>query len=127
MSSRLHFGSPAAVVPLAATPEGEVGRLTAWEDTLDDLEANVDRVATAVAHEVPDSFLDLDATWVPPADLGPLPDHLRERAALLLSRQLAVAEGLVHDITWSKQQREVASRMTYAKTRPAGAFFDNRL
>lgn len=99
-----------------------------WEETLADLEANVDRVGAVTAPDaLPDAFIDLDVAWVPPADLGPLPDHLRERAALLLSRQLAVAEQLVHDITWSKQQRDVAARLSYAKTRPAGAFFDNKL
>lgn len=92
------------------------------------MEANLARVEEAVAvDDRVEEFLDLDASWVPPADLGPLPEHLRERATLLLGRQLAIAEELVHEITWSKKQRDVAAKMAYAKTRPAGAFFDNRL
>ena len=126
MTPRLHLHDDDAQPSKSAGPASTSP--SAWEDTLADLEANVERVAEASSKDATtEAFIDLDLTWVPPADLGPLPDHLRERAALLLSRQLAVAEQLVHDITWSKQQRDVAARLTYAKTRPAGAYFDDKL
>jgi hypothetical protein len=65
--------------------------------------------------------------WVPPSNLGPLPDDLRERAARLLQHQLAVAEQLVERITQSQRQRNVAARMSYAPTRPVASFIDRGL
>lgn len=98
-----------------------------WERTLVALETDVARLEEAVHAEVrPEEFIDIDANWSPPADLGPMPDHLRERATLLLSRQLAVAEALVHDITWSRKQRDLAARMSRAQARPVAAFIDNK-
>lgn len=99
----------------------------AWEGTLVALETDVARLEDAANAEIrSDEFIDVDAAWTPPAELGPLPDHLRERAALLLSRQLAVAEALVHDITWSRKQRDLAARMSRAQARPTAAFIDNK-
>lgn len=103
------------------------GGLDSWEGTLSALETTVDRLENAVNAEIrPDEYIDVDATWTPPAELGPMPDHLRERAALLLSRQLAVAEALVHDITWSRKQRDLAARMSRTQARPTAAFIDNK-
>ena len=65
--------------------------------------------------------------WVPPSNLGPLPDDLRERAARLLQHQLAVAEALVERITQSQKQRDVAARMSYAPARPVASFIDRAL
>jgi hypothetical protein len=65
--------------------------------------------------------------WVPPSALGPLPVQLRERAALLLQHQLAVAERLVERITQSQRQRDVAARMSYGPSRPVAAFIDQAL
>jgi hypothetical protein len=65
--------------------------------------------------------------WVPPSALGPLPVELRERAALLLQHQLAVAERLVERITQSQRQRDVAARMSYGPSRPVAAFIDQAL
>ena len=52
---------------------------------------------------------------------------LRERAARLLQHQLAVAEELAERILQSRQQRDLAARMSYARTRPAAAFVDRAL
>ena len=65
--------------------------------------------------------------WIPPSNLGPLPDDLRERAARLLQHQLAVAEALVERITQSQRQRDVAARMSYAPTRPVASFIDRAM
>jgi hypothetical protein len=65
--------------------------------------------------------------WIPPANLGPLPDDLRVRAARLLQHQLAVAEALVERITQSQRQRDLAARMSYAPARPVAAFIDKAL
>lgn len=108
-------------------PSALSGGPEAWEGTLSALETDVARLESAVNAEIrPDEYIDIDATWSPPADLGQMPEHLRERATMLLSRQLAVAEALVHDITWSRQQRDLAARMSRAQARPTAAFIDNR-
>jgi hypothetical protein len=65
--------------------------------------------------------------WVPPSTLGPLPADLRERAARLLSHQLAVAEALVERITQSQRQRDVAARMSYGPSRPVASYIDRAL
>jgi hypothetical protein len=65
--------------------------------------------------------------WEPPTALGPLPMDLRERAARLLQHQLAVAEELAERILQSRQQRDLAARMSYARTRPVAAFVDRVL
>lgn len=64
-----------------------------WEQALDGIEADLDRVAEALAraHDVPES------TWAVPPDLGDLPVELAERARDLL-RRLA-------DTALSAQQR----------------------
>jgi hypothetical protein len=65
--------------------------------------------------------------WVPPSNLGPVPDDLRERAARLLQHQLAVAEALIERITQSQRQRDVAARMSYGPPRPVASFIDKAL
>jgi hypothetical protein len=65
--------------------------------------------------------------WVPPSQLGRLPEDLRERAARLLQHQLAVAEALVERITQSQKQRDVAARMSYGPPRPVASFIDQAL
>ena len=65
--------------------------------------------------------------WEPPTALGPLPMDLRERAARLLQHQLAVAEELAERILQSRQQRDLAARMSYARTRPVAAYVDRAL
>ena len=67
------------------------------------------------------------ADWTPPSQLGQLPLDLRERAARLLQHQLAVAEELAERILQSRQQRDLAARMSYARTRPSAAFVDRAL
>ena len=67
------------------------------------------------------------ADWTPPSQLGRLPLDLRERAARLLQHQLAVAEELAERILQSRQQRDLAARMSYARTRPAAAFVDRAM
>lgn len=67
------------------------------------------------------------ADWTPPQHLGQLPMDLRERAARLLQHQLAVAEELAERILQSRQQRDLAARMSYARTRPVAAYVDRAL
>ncbi|SFF69744.1 hypothetical protein [Blastococcus tunisiensis] len=101
-----------------------------WHSVLTELEGEVlaaeETMARGRAEEIA-TWGRRATDWVPPSDLGPLPDDLRERAALLLQHQLAVAEALVERITQSQKQREVAARMSYTPSRTVPSFFDEAL
>jgi hypothetical protein len=101
-----------------------------WPAVLDALEGDVvaaeETLARGRAEEIA-AWGRRQTDWIPPSNLGPLPDDLRERAARLLQHQLAVAEALVERITQSQKQRDVAARMSYAPARPAASFIDQAL
>ncbi|MGY1815466.1 hypothetical protein [Blastococcus sp. SYSU D00820] len=110
--------------------EGRDGRSSDWATVLDELEGEVldaQRTLTGDNAEEIAAWGRRSQDWVPPSHLGPLPLDLRERAARLLQHQLAVAEELVERITQSRQQRNVAARMSYAPTRPVASFIDRAL
>ena len=101
-----------------------------WPSVLDALEGDVIEAEQTMARGRAEEIAGWgrrSTDWVPPSNLGPLPDDLRERAARLLQHQLAVAEALVERITQSQKQRDVAARMSYAPTRPVAAFIDRAL
>jgi hypothetical protein len=101
-----------------------------WPAVLDALEGDVHEVEQTLARgraEEIAAWGRRSTDWIPPSNLGPLPDDLRERAARLLQHQLAVAEALVERITQSQKQRDVAARMSYAPTRPVASFIDRAL
>jgi hypothetical protein len=101
-----------------------------WSSVLSDMEDEILHtehvLARARAAEIA-AWGRRSTDWVPPSALGPLPVELRERAALLLQHQLAVAERLVERITQSQRQRDVAARMSYGPSRPVAAFIDQAL
>jgi hypothetical protein len=101
-----------------------------WHEALDELEGDVLDAQAALARNRAEEIATWGRRaedWIPPHDLGPLPDDLRERAARLLQHQLAVAEQLVERITQSQKQRDVAARMSYAPARPVASFIDRGL
>jgi hypothetical protein len=101
-----------------------------WAMVLDHLEGEVLAAEETMAHGRAEEIATWgrrSEDWVPPSNLGPLPDDLRERAARLLQHQLAVAEALIERITQSQRQRDVAARMSYTPARPVAAFFDRAL
>lgn len=111
-------------------PLGAVEPVGDWPTVLDDLEGQVLEAEQVLARERADEIAAWGrraTDWVPPSSLGPLPEELRERAALLLQHQLAVAERLVERITQSQKQRDVAARMSYGPARPVPAYFDEAL
>jgi hypothetical protein len=119
------------------SPRGRVGdfptlmhEARTWPAVLDALEGDVhaaeDTLARGRAEEIA-AWGRRHDDWIPPSNLGPLPDDLRERAARLLQHQLAVAEALVERITQSQKQRDVAARMSYAPARPVASFIDRAL
>ena len=101
-----------------------------WHEVIETLEGDVlaaeQSLARGRAEEIA-AWGRRSTDWIPPSNLGPLPDDLRERAARLLQHQLAVAEALVERITQSQKQRDVAARMSYAPTRPVASFIDRAL
>jgi hypothetical protein len=113
------------LLPLPHRP-ASAGERT-WVSTLNDLEDDVTYMEQVLVAPSEDLLVALGQTWSPPMSLGPIPDDLRERAARLLQRQLAVAESLVEQITKSKRQREVAERMSHGADRPAAAFVDRAI
>jgi hypothetical protein len=109
------------------SPEGPSGE---WATVLEEMEGEVlaaQESLTAGRAEDIAAWGRRTADWTPPQQLGRLPMDLRERAARLLQHQLAVAEELAERILQSRQQRDLAARMSYARTRPAAAFVDRAM
>jgi len=101
-----------------------------WPGVLEELEGDVVEAEATLARDRAEEIAAWGRRsndWIPPANLGPLPEDLRERAARLLQHQLAVAERLAERITKSQRQREVAARMSYRPSRPVAAFIDEVL
>jgi hypothetical protein len=100
-----------------------------WQQALTDLEDDVaaaeETLARGRAEEIA-AWGRRSEDWVPPANLGAIPDDLRERAARLLQHQLAVAEALIERITQSQRQRDLAARMSYG-VRPVPSYVDRGL
>jgi hypothetical protein len=109
------------------SPEGSSAE---WATVLEEMEGEVlaaqDSLSGGRTEEIAAWGL-RTADWTPPSQLGHLPLDLRERAARLLQHQLAVAEELAERILQSRQQRDLAARMSYARTRPVAAYVDRAL
>jgi hypothetical protein len=122
--------SPAAPGRSATEDRGERRPPADWHQALAELEGEVlateDSLARGRAEEIA-AWGRRSGDWIPPQNLGPLPDDLRDRAARLLQHQLAVAEALVERITQSQKQRDVAARMSYAPARPVASYIDRGL
>ena len=107
-----------------------IGEARSWPAVLDALEGDVYAAEETLARGRADEIAAWgrrSTDWIPPSNLGPLPDDLRERAARLLQHQLAVAEALIERITQSQKQRDVAARMSYAPARPVASYIDRGL
>ncbi|MFC5381498.1 hypothetical protein [Aquipuribacter nitratireducens] len=100
----------------------------AWHAALDDLELEVDR-AEALLHALHSPAGAADPVppggWTPPAIGAPLPESLRERAELLLERQLSVAGRLSTAMTASRKHQDVVGRLVEREPRPM--YVDARL
>ncbi|WP_040337302.1 hypothetical protein [Candidatus Blastococcus massiliensis] len=123
----------AGQIPAGASPrqdERNRRRPKDWHEAVAELEGEVLAAEQTMAEGRADEIAAWgrrSADWVPPTDLGPIPEDLRERAMRLLQQQLAVAEALVDRITQSQKQRDVAARMSYGPTRPVASYIDRAL
>ena len=89
-----------------------------WLEVLDELERRI--AAQRAALDLGEAG-ELDA-FEPPADLGPLPQTLLDRAALLLAESLDVAEELQGALTFIGQDLAVMRKVTASSGEsPVGA------
>jgi hypothetical protein len=100
----------------------------AWSDALTVLELDVaacERLLHAVhiGAELPAADGTL-GSWVPPTNIGPLPETLRERAQTVLARQLDLAEALAAATTQSRQQLAFADKVETGRSPARPLFVD---
>lgn len=96
----------------SSLPAGESAWRVAWEESLTALEldvAAVERMLDAL-HEGRGELRHPVGSWCPP-DVGPLPESLRERAQLVLGRQLRVMQEVTQAAVRSRQHLELQRRM----------------
>lgn len=78
-----------------------------WVAVLDRLEEHVALTERAVADQV----VPATQTWVPPADMAPMPDIFLARARNLLARQQALIDVIPSMISSTNEQRRVLHRI----------------
>jgi hypothetical protein len=94
-----------------------------WEETLDQLEIELDSSARLL--EAPDADVSEETPepWAPPAGLDPVPQRLR--ATALLERQHDLATRLARAASDAQRQREFTSKVNEATAvRPAPVYLD---
>ena len=82
---------------------------TAWGDALDALE--IDLVLAEQMLTLDRIAADPPQRWAPPANLGPLPATLLDRARALLDRQLEVSRRLSEAAAMSRRQLNAAAAL----------------
>jgi hypothetical protein len=116
----------------ATAPELEQDWTQVWTDALTVLELDVaacERLLHAVhtGAELPPSYSTADGSlgsWVPPTNIGPLPETLQERARTVLARQLEVAEALASATTRSRQQLRFADKVQTGRSPARPVYVD---
>ncbi|MGV8846778.1 hypothetical protein [Tessaracoccus sp.] len=100
-----------------------------WASVIDELRRDTAKNERLLNHDFADALVtEYDAQtvpWSPPEGLGSIPSDLRSEAALVLQRQLDVAERLASAITVSRRQQQMAGRIVGGTSAPAPAFFDS--
>lgn len=89
----------------------------AWSRALGDLEMDVVEAESMLAV---DRVFEEKARdpWTPPADLGPLPAHLAERARTLLARQLYISRELASAARNSRRHDRAISHLQVSSPVP---------
>ncbi|KRB79946.1 hypothetical protein ASE01_00055 [Nocardioides sp. Root190] len=90
-------------------------RPVTWREALDRLEAHADRAEQMIRGQVPPD----EMPWLPPSDLGPIPDEFVPRARHLLERQRQLMSAIPAMLSDNHHQRRVADRVADATIGPA--------
>jgi hypothetical protein len=109
-------------------PAAERDWTQAWTDALTVLEMDVaacERLLDAVhaGANLPEADGRL-GSWLPPTDLGPLPETMAERARTVLARQLEVAHQLATAAAQSRQQLDFADKVQTGRSPARPVFVD---
>ena len=94
-------------IMLARTSGVSAGWNSAWSDALAELELGVDEVEAALRAGRMPAVL----PWIAPTNLGLLPAPLRERAQVLLARQLHAARTLAEAAEHSRKHLAVLDQL----------------
>jgi hypothetical protein len=100
----------------------------AWTDALTVLEMDVtacERLLDAVHAGA--ELAEADGTlgsWAAPAEIGPLPESMQERARTILARQLEVAQALAVAASQSRQQIAFADKVQTGRAPARPVFVD---
>lgn len=99
----------------SALPDGPPRRPVTWREALDRLEAHADRAEQLISGHDPRQ----EPPWMPPTDLGPIPDEFLPRARQLLERQQRLMAAIPAMLSDRQHQRRVADRVAGATTVPS--------
>ena len=107
-----------------------------WEAVLDELEADIQRThqllvrpPTVTAHDSPGedaphvADLLIAAQWVPPTDLGPLPEALRARAEAVVNQQRRLTATLDETLATTRAHLRVADTLR-RRNAPQAVYLD---
>lgn len=109
------------MTPLPPPTPDEIAprRPLSWREALDRLEAHAERAEEMIGGDAGPG----EVPWLPPADLGPIPDEFVPRARQLLARQQALMEAIPAMLSDKHQQRQVADRVADATTAPTSPVY----
>ena len=95
-----------------------------WEEVLDELEADIHRTHELLVGPGP-AAADLmhAAQWVPPTDLGPLPETLRSRAEAVANQQRTLTEALNETLATTRAHLRVADTLR-RRNAPQAVYID---
>jgi hypothetical protein len=91
---------------------------TTWEQALDELERHLQEAEALLRGDAEEISRE---TWEKPHGLGPIPEHLVDRAMRLRERQAIVIAAIPRVLTEKRQQRRVAERLEQGSVRSASA------
>lgn len=99
------------MTPPAVAPAATTDFTVAWRQALDDMELEIERVEEMLRslHHTPAELP--TSAWTPPDIPQPLPASMRERAEILLERQLATVSKLSTAMTSSRKHQQVVDRL----------------
>ena len=102
-----------------ASPSAAADRPGSWVEALDRLEAHADH-AEQMLRGAPASATGATLEpWLPPTDLGPMPNDLVPRARTLLARQQRLMAAIPALLDDNRRQQQVIDRVGRATVTPA--------